>query len=153
MSEPTMSPEQAQAAARELIAQQAAQAGGDPSAAGIYGDVAGRADQAPPQSQADLAGNLAAAGGRPTQVDVDALYAQMQEQQKHLAALIEQAQAAVPEPAAPPKPLTVPEIVGANAPGWLVHAAEYIEERVGRLEENGVIDRVEALERVVARLI
>src|SRR5260370_41455164 len=83
-------PEEALAAARARLAEQARAVTGDPAAAGIYGDVAGA-------SQPPVPLDLSAA--RPTVVDTEALMARMQEQ---IDALLAAAKAAEPAPPEPP---------------------------------------------------
>ena len=120
-------PEQAQAAAEAITRQQAAAVAGDPSAAGIYGDKAGRSDQAPAQSQEQVAEGLQAAGGQAAAVDVDALL-------KQLADLAARVQAVAP--AAPPEPAdtSLKQHIDQSAPAFLHTLVDALEARLEVIE-------------------
>lgn len=124
------------AAVRAGLAAQAQAVGGDPTAAGIYGDVAGRGQPTPNVSQEEVAATLAAKGGQAASVDTEALLAQLQAQAEAIQALqahVSTLQAAGPiTVAAEPKPPVLEEIVGAlsGASPGIVHALSVIAERL-----------------------
>lgn len=124
---------QAQTAA--LIGQQAAGVAGDPSAAGIYGDVAGASQHAPAQTQEQVAQGLQAAGGQAASADVTALLERIQAlETANAEAASAQAKA---EEDAKPKPPILEEIVSAlsGASPGIVHALSVI---AGRMDAAGI---------------
>lgn len=112
-----VSPEQAQEAARQMIAAQAGAVKGDPAAAGIYGDLAGAS--APPVP-------LDVAAAQPAEADVAALL-------ERIAALEEAQRAAEPPP---PEPPDYSLRVDPGAPGWLHQFAAQAEARLRAVEEK-----------------
>ena len=128
-----------QAAVQSQLGQQAQSAGGDPTAAGIYGDTAGASQHAPPQSQAQVAQGLIAQGGSATSVDAEALLAQLQALAAQVADLQAAKQAAdVAAHVAQSRPPVLDEILGALSgvtPG-IVHALSVVGERVDAIEAH-----------------
>ena len=125
-----VSPE-AQAAVQASLAAQAATVGGTDSA-GIYGDVAGASQQSPPQSEAQVAADLQAAGAQPAQGNVADLQAQIDALNARLQADADaKAQAAAD---AAPKAPVLEEIIGAlsGAGAGVVHAFTVIAERLDK---------------------
>jgi len=128
----TLTPDEAMAAARAQLGQQA-QAVQGTDVAGIYGDPAGAGAPAPVQTPEQIAAGLQAKGAQPASADTGELL-------KHLAALAQQVQdlqdahnAAQPKPAEPPKPLKLPDLVHGAGAG-VVHAFSLAEERLAALE-------------------
>ena len=127
-----LSPEEAQAAARAITERQASVVGGQDSA-GIYGDVAGRSDKPPAQSQEEVAAGLHAAGGQAASADPEQLLAMIEAQQKQMAALVERlGLTGAPEPAPPDTRLG--RHVDGNAPGWIHNLMADLEDRLAAIE-------------------
>ena len=120
--------EAALAAARALLAEQADAVKGDPSAAGIFGDVAGASQ--PPQPM-----DLSAA--RPTEIDAEELLAKLQAQsaaqQAQIDALLAAAKAA--EPAPPEPPDKMPRL-SESASSEVRHAFALTHERLLAIEAH-----------------
>lgn len=131
----SISPEEAQQAARDQLGGVAASVGGQ-DVAGIYGDPAGASQHAAPQAPEDVAAGLAAAGGAPAAPDVSALLKAVQAQADQLAALQQQIDArTAAEQITPPTPPSLVEIVASSAVGSAVaHAFSVVEDRLAAIE-------------------
>lgn len=106
----------------------------DDTAAGIYGDPAGASVSAPPQSDAQVAAGLVAAGAQAASGDVSGLQAQIDALNARLAAA-DQAKADAAA-AAEPKPPVLDEVIGALsgvAPA-ISHAFQVVAARIDALE-------------------
>ena len=129
----TLSPDEAQAAAREQLEGQASVVSGQDSA-GIYGDVAGRSERSAPQSQEQVAAGLQAAGGKAAAPDPDAMLAQIEAQQKQLAELIERL-GLTNAPAPAPPDTRLGRHIDGNAPGWIHNLMADLEGRLAAIEK------------------
>lgn len=131
----SISPEEAQQAARDQLSGVAGSVGGQ-DVAGIYGDPAGAAQHSAPQDPAAVAGDLAARGGAAAAPDVAQLLAAVQAQAARLAALQEQIDARqAAEQVAEAKPPSLLEVIGSSALGsQAAHAFAIVDERLAALE-------------------
>lgn len=129
--------EQTAAVAEQLQGQAAGVAGTD--SAGIYGDPAGASQHSAPQTEQQVATELAAKGGAATSVDTEALLKQVQQMAEQLARLqAAQTDAASAAALAEPKPPVLDEVLTALSgvsPG-IVHAIVLVGERLTAIEEH-----------------
>jgi hypothetical protein len=127
----------ADAAVRAQLGQQAATVQGDPAAAGIFGDPAGRSE--PPQPI-----DLGAA--KRTTVDPDELLAMLQRQAEQIAQMQadRDAERKAAEPA-PSEPRNVAPSLG-NASGEINEAFAYLHKRLHAVEAHLGLDAVKAVE-------
>lgn len=128
MSEQPLSPAEAQEAARVITEGQAAGVAGQ-DVAGIYGDPAGRSQHSAPQSQEQVAADLAAKGGQAFSVDVEALAKSIE------AGIMARLGLADAAPPAPPD-TKLSRHVDGNAPGWAHNLVANVEERLAAIESK-----------------
>ena len=131
----SIGPEDAVQAVRDQLSGVAGGVGGTDSA-GIYGDPAGAAQHAPPQSPADVAAGLHAQGGAPAAPDVSQLLAAVQAQAEQLRKLQEQIDARqAAEAIAEATPPSLLEALGSSAVGGAVaHLFQIVDARLSALE-------------------
>jgi hypothetical protein len=119
----------------DQIGEQAASVTGTDSA-GIYGDVAGASQRSAPQTEAEVAEDLQARGGKATEVDTEALLKQLQDLAAQVA-MLQNAGAVIIRDSTPVPPV-LEEVHGALSgvsPG-IVHAFELIAGRLAALEHH-----------------
>jgi hypothetical protein len=123
-------------AVRAQLGEQAQAVTGDPAAAGIFGDVAGRSE---PPHPMDLS------KAERTNVDTDALLAAIQAQQEQINQLLADAeQARVDNLPKPPDPMAIEPQLG-NASGEINAAFAGLHRRLLRVEEAAGIDAAQEL--------